>query len=407
MLLCFSFGLLQAGKTLVAQAIGAGRRDAVVAYVGVALCTACALGVLTTISGEFVSLVIGRMTSSVAAGASAGTYLRIRAIAAPMVLVQVALREVRQGQGDVRSPMVATVTANVVNIVLALTFIFRFRLGVAGAASAAVIAHGVEASILLIVQTYSGGLGIHSFTHAYILEFYRIGIPTACQFMLEVGAFATLTIAVSTFSEIDMAGHQIALQIVHFSFLPCVAVGEAASILCGQAVGANRDDLVRSVARHAASVAGCYAGFCSIVMLVFGHAFIRAFTPDGSVAAVACRLLQLASLFGIIDAVNIVARCVLRGTGDVKFAAVVGVIISWLATPLFAWGLGHGLRLGAFGGWLGILVEVVVSATLLVTRVERQGWISAAQSARSRLAGLAWSGGDASARDQGLPIGSS
>ncbi len=364
------------------------------------------LGVLTTLAGELVSLWIGRMTSTAAAAAAARTYIRIRALAAPVVLVQVALREVRQAQGDVRWPMIATVTANLVNMALAMTLIFRLGWGVAGAAFATVVAHGVEATVLFVVQRVSGGLGIHRVRYGHVVELARVGIPTAFQFMLEVGAFATLTVAVSTFSELDMAGHQIALQIVHFSFLPCVAVGEAASILCGQAVGANRDDLVRYVARRGACVAAGYAAVCSIVMLAFGHTLVGMFTPDVVVATVANRLLHLAALFGIVDAVNIVARCVLRGTGDVRFAAVVGVVISWLATPLFAWGLGHGLRLGAFGGWVGILVEIVVSATLLVARVERQGWVMAARSSRTRLDALQWTPGTGSASDAPMMVGS-
>jgi len=70
------------------------------------------------------------------------------------------------------------------------------------------------------------------------------------------------------------------------------------------AVGANRDDSCAPWHDMRFS-AGCYADlfYCDACLR---HAFIRAFTPDGSVAAVACRLLQLASLFGIIDAVNIV-----------------------------------------------------------------------------------------------------
>ena len=387
-LLCFSFGLLQGAKTLVAQAIGAGRRDAVLSYVGVALCTGLALGVMTTTTGELASCFLGRMTASAGASTAARTYLSIRALAAPVVLVQVALREVRQAQGDVRSPMVATITANLVNVVLALLFIFRLHWGVAGAALAAVVAHGVEAGVLLFVQRAAGGFGLRSFRRAHFRELVRIGIPTALQFMLEVGAFAILTFAISTFSELDMAGHQIALQIVHFSFLPCVAVGEAAAILSGQAVGADRDDLVRYVSRRASAIAAAYAALCSITMLVFSHVLASSFTREVAAAAIAARLLRLAALFGVVDAMNIVARCVLRGTGDVRFAAVVCVVISWLSTPVCAWGLGHGLGLGAFGGWLGIFIEVVVSGVILVSRVERLGWAAAARSARDRLNAL-------------------
>ncbi|MGA2449517.1 MAG: MATE family efflux transporter [Polyangiaceae bacterium] len=387
-LLCFSFGLLQGAKTLVAQAIGAGRRDAVLSYVGVALCSALVLGAATTTIGEVVSTVIGRLTASAAASTAARSYLAIRTLAAPVVLVQVALRETRQAQGDARSPMVATITANVVNVVLAVVFLFRLHWGVRGAAWATVIAHGVEAGVLLLVQHAAGGLGVRSIRRAHFRELARIGIPTALQFMLEVGAFALLTFAISMFSELDMAGHQIALQIVHFSFLPCVAVGEAAAILSGQAVGADRDELVRYVARRATGIAATYAAMCSIAMIVFGRTLAGAFTREGEAAAIAARLLQIAALFGVVDAINIVARCVLRGTGDVRYAAVVAVVVSWLSTPVCAWTLGHGLGLGALGGWLGILIEVIVSGVILGLRVERLGWAPAAKSARERLVAL-------------------
>jgi MATE family multidrug resistance protein len=205
------------------------------------------------------------------------------------------------------------------------------------------------------------------------------------QFMLEVGSFAALTLAVSTFSELDMAAHQIALQVIHFSFMPCVAVGEAASVLTGQAVGADRDDLVPGVARRAALLAASYAGACAIGFFVGSRTIAGAFTTDAAVIGLVVRLLKLAALFQLFDAINIIARSVLRGAGDVRYAAIVGVVVAWMCTPTLAWGLGHGLRMGALGGWLGVALEILVTAALLGTRVERRGWARAARVARARL----------------------
>ena len=60
---------------------------------------------------------------------------------------------------------------------------------------------------------------------------------------------------ISARSELEMAAHQIALHVVHLSFLPAVAVAEAAAVLAGQAVGAKRGDLFRQVARNATALA--------------------------------------------------------------------------------------------------------------------------------------------------------
>jgi multidrug resistance protein, MATE family len=401
-LLCFSFGLLQGAKVLVSQAVGAGRRDEVLRYVAVALTAAFLLGLATVGLSQLVAQGIAGLAATPAAGKAARTYLEIRAIGAPLVLVQVALREVLQAQGNARAPMVATLAANVVNVVLALVFVFGLGMGVAGAASATVAAHGVEVAVVIRVQRSLGGFGLlpagvrpgaaawralreRAFERSHFGQLLRVGLPTGLQFVLEVGSFATLTLAVASFSETDMAAHQIALQLVHFSFMPCVAVGDAASVLAGQAVGADRDDLVRYVGRRAAGLAVTYATLCSCVFLLAGRFIAIRFIDDLAVVALAARLLFVAGLFGLFDALNIVARGVLRGAGDVRFAAIVGVSVAWLCTPTLAWGLGHGLGMGALGGWLGIAAEVLATATVFAVRVERLGWATAAAEARAKL----------------------
>jgi MATE family multidrug resistance protein len=384
-LLCFSIGLLQGAKTLTAQALGAGRRDAVLGYVGAALVVGFSLGVLTAGLGLFVAPLLARMSATEAAGRAASTYLAIRTLAAPLVLAHAGLRETRQALGDARSPMIATIVANVVNVALAVVFLFVLRWGVAGAALAAAIAHAIELGVLAAAQAAAGGFGLRTVGRHHFRELWHMGLPTALQFMLEVGSFATLTLAVAGFSEMDMAAHQIAIQVAHFSFMPCVAVGEAAAILTGQAVGADRDDLVRNVGRRAAALAMAHALACSVVMLVLGRAIAARFTTDPAVIALAARLFQVAAAFGVIDAVNIVSRCVLRGAGDVRFAARVGTAVAWICTPTMAWGLGRGLRLGALGGWLGILLEIIVSTAFFASRALRGGWKAAALESRKRL----------------------
>src|SRR6185503_350272 len=123
---------------------------------------------------------------------SAETYLRIRILGAPMALVYVALREGRYGQSDARSPMVATVLANAVNIGLAYLMVFTLKMGVAGAAWATVVAHSVEAGMLVLLQNRRGW-GIRALRREHLRALWRVGLPTGLQFTLEVGAFAMLT----------------------------------------------------------------------------------------------------------------------------------------------------------------------------------------------------------------------
>ena len=382
-LLCFPFGLLFGTKTVVAQAIGGKRGEDVGAYRAAALWTAGCLGLVTIAAGQLAAQVVMHLAATPAAGEAARTYLHIRNLSAPVALGFVALREVRYGEGDARTPMMASVIANLVNIALACWFVFGLGRGVAGAATATLIAQTVELGVLALAERHRGW-NTRGMTAAHVRELARMGLPTAVQFALEVGSFALLASLISALSEVQMAAHQIALQVCQFSFLPAFAVAEASSVLAGQAVGAGRDDLVIRVARLGLRAAVAYVATCSLVFALGGSLIVAGFTRAPALSAVALRLLHIAAFFLVFDAANMVARAVLRGAGDVRFAAVVGVTTSWALTPPLTWLLGYRLHLGAFGGWLGLCGEIILGAAILWWRLERRRWLPAAAASRAR-----------------------
>jgi MATE family multidrug resistance protein len=187
-------------------------------------------------------------------------------------------------------------------------------------------------------------------------------------------------------SAAEMAAHQIALQTIHFSFLPALAVGEAGSVMAGQAVGADRDELVLVVARLSMLLSGMYTAGCTLVLAFGAPVIARLFTADHAVVAAAIPLLHVAAAFQVADAANVVARGILRGTGDVRFPAVVGITAAWALTPPLTWLLGHALGLGAFGGWLGLSAEILAAAGIFWWRLVGRGWRHAAARSRAQLA---------------------
>lgn len=377
MLVCFWFGMFRGVKTLVAQAVGAGRRDRVNAYRAVALTTAVVAGVATIAVGQAIAGLLLHVAATPASGQAACVYLRIRNLAAPMTLVFAALREVRYGEGDARSPMLASVAANLVNIALVSLFVFALGFGVAGAAAATAIAQTMEALLLLALSRSPGWRG-RSFEARHFRELWRIGLPTALQFTLENGSFVLLTSMIASLSEVEMAAHQIVLQLCQFSFLPAFAVAEAASVLAGQAVGARREALVWRVAWLGLIAASVYTAACSLVFACGAPLIVAGFTSTAALAAVTVPLLRTAALFQVSDGANIVARAVLRGVGDVRFAAVVGVATAWMMTPPLTWLIGYRAGLGARGGWIGLCCESVLGAALLWRRLQRGRWRRAA-----------------------------
>jgi multidrug resistance protein, MATE family len=385
LLLCFSTGLFRAANTLVAQAVGANRPDETRAILGAVMVAAAGLGAITTGVGQIVAEALQHFTATPGAGDAARTYMRIRILGAPLALLFAGLREVCYGRGESRAPMLASMFANLINIGLAYLFVFVLGRGVAGAATATVIAHATEIGFLALHQR-RGGFGLRTWRMRHLTALFRLGLPLGVQFTLEVGSFALLSFMISLMSEVEMAAHQIALQIIHFSFMPAFAVGEGAAVLAGQAVGADRDDLVLRVARLATVATSIYTGACTLLLIFGAPLLVAGFSSDPAVVGRTVVLLHIAAAFQVIDAANMVARGALRGAGDVRYPAVVGVLISWVSTPPLCWLLGYRLRLGASGGWLGICLEVSVGAALMWSRLVSRRWAGAAVAARARLA---------------------
>ncbi|HEX4423294.1 MAG TPA: MATE family efflux transporter [Kofleriaceae bacterium] len=387
-LMCFGIGLLRGAKTLVSQAVGAGRHDRLPGLMAAAIALAVGLGALATIAGQIVAPLLVALSASPRAGQFAAQYLAIRSLGSILVLLYAALREASYGQGDSRSPMRASLCGNAVNLVLDSILILGLGWGVQGAAIAAVCGNFTE--LALLTWRMRPSLLHLRLQRAAIRDVWAQGVPNGLQFVMEVGSFLILTVLIARMSAVDGAAHQMVLQLVNVSFLPAHALAEAAAVLVGQAVGANRDALVPRVARRTLLIGASYALVCVAVYAVLGGLITRALASgDPALAARAVLLVHVSLAFLVADAANVIARGVLRGASDVRYAAIVGIVTSWLTTPPLTWVLGVGLGLGAVGGWIGLAVEICVGAGLFWLRVLRGGWRPAAAAARRAIAGAA------------------
>jgi MATE family multidrug resistance protein len=389
----FGMGLLRGVKIVVSQAVGAGHAGAIVSansgeersdridqVAAAGLIIAIGLGLVVVLVAQILVLAVPAMASSEAAGAIAAEYVWIRLLGAPLLFIFCTTREVSYGVGDSRSPMVASVIANVFNISLDYVFIVQLDYGASGAAWATLIATVVEASLLVTLRRAPGFRSL-SLGFAHIAKVMRLGVPTGLQSAVEMGAFTLLTILIAAMPETELAGHQVALCVIHFAFLPMVAVGEAASVMAGQAVGADKDELIPKVAIYAVILGGGYALMCTLILGLGAPTLVSFFGDDVAVRQTATNLLYLAALFQLGDAFNIVGRTVLRGTGDVRIPAIIAVGVSWSALPPLTWFLGHHLEMGALGAWLGITCEIFVVAAILWWRLWSGGWhVSASKS---------------------------
>jgi MATE family multidrug resistance protein len=308
---------------------------------------------------------------------AAKTYLAINMVAMIPILLRIAVEQARMATGDSRSPMRVAIFANLINIGLDYFLIMVLGWGVAGAAYATVIANLIGSLAMFGIQALDG-FELRSMRRHHVAAVWRIGVPTGLQFAMELGSYAVMVVMLTRLSELDGAANQIAIHVIHFGFLPCFAVSDAVSIMVGQAVGAHRRDLIKTLSRCALIPSIAYSGAATLVFAIGGRWLASGFTDDPALLELTTHLFWIAALFQIADAVNSVARGVLRGTGDVRYCAWTGIVLSWMMTPPFTWLLGYHYGLGAVGGWIGLLICILVSAIVFWHRLQRGRWNAAA-----------------------------
>ena len=104
------------------------------------------------------------------------------------------------------------------------------------------------------------------------------------------------------------------------------------------------------------------------LFIVYGDWVAGLIVADPSVVKLAASLLVIAGIFQIVDGGQVISSSALRGMGDVKVPAWLGVFSYWgIAVPLGAY-LAFAQDQGATGVWWGLAFGLSAAAILLGVR---------------------------------------
>lgn len=374
------FGLMRGVKVRTAHAVGAGRGGDAIRYAHAGIVFGSLMGALLFFASRDLTVVLRWLQVDPTMIPHARDYMEARSMGAVGTCTVAALIQYRQGMGDARTPMVVGLIGNLVNAGLAYSLIYgRFglpALGTRGAGYGTALTEMLELTALLALVVREGRRQPRSaLTLKQAMgEVAGLGVPTGLHFGLEVAAFTTFTAILGSFGAIQMAAHQITMSTLRTSFLPGVAIAEAASVLVAQSLGRRRLDEAERTTRAALLLGVGFMTGCGVVFGLFGATIAGGFSDDAEVIAIARRLFLVAAVFQTLDAMNMILRGALRGAKDVRWVAVVGTVIVWCAIPGTAYVLGRMMGWGAFGGWLGFVLETALGSLVMGYRWWRGSW---------------------------------
>lgn len=363
----FNF-LAYATTPMVAREVGRGNREAAGRIVIHALSVAAAVGVLATLLLETLAVpIVSLMGAGPGLREPAVSYLRIRALSGPAVLLITAGHGAFRGYHDTRTPLAVTLGLNAVNLVLDPLLIFGFGWGLEGAAIATVVAQWTGAAwfLDLLLRRRRAALGIRGGLPRVrdLLPFLRVGGELAFRTLSLIGTM-TLAAAVATrVGTVQIAAHQVGTQIWLLLAMIVDSLAVAAQAMVAGHRGRGQLDEARRVGnRLLLWGAGTGAGL-SAVFAALAPVLPLAFTDQPAVVRAVSGIYPIVVAMQPLNAVVFVWDGIFLGAEDFRFLAVqmAASALCAAAVLLAVVPLGWGL----VGVWYGIAALMLIRACTL------------------------------------------
>lgn len=299
--------------------------------------------------------------------------------------------------GNMRVPSIMSIAICVMDVVFNYIFIFHFHLGVLGVALGTALAVVIGACVQAYFAIFrSPILGLFSTPHPsrsirhgflspwlhcsfggfnwqYVVNALKISLPMAAQSLLMSGAQIVSTIIVAPLGNIAIAANTFAITAESLCYMPGYGIGEAATTLVGQSMGARRQELCRSFAHMTVGIGMVVMAVMGAIMYVTAPQLMALMTPEQSIIDLGGAVLRIEAFAEPFFAASIVCYSVFVGAGDTLKPAIMNLCSMWLVRLTLAALLArdYGLR----GVWTAMAIELTFRGLIFLVRMIRGNWM--------------------------------
>jgi len=252
------------------------------------------------------------------------------------------------------------------------------KMGLMGAGLATMLCAMVQFFGLVTVIIRNGRLNLTmrqlmkpTLDRVFVRKHLKIGLPTALQIGVEIGAMSVLALLAGQLGMTVLAAHHVSIQIIAFIFMIPMGMSFAISIRVSQACGAKDRENIFRICKSGMTFAIAWMSLSAITLIGLHRYIPMIFTHDEAVIRVASGFLIIAGLFQIFDGMQCTAMGALRGLRDVNKPMIIVVAIYWLVEMPLAWILCFKTPLGGNGIWIGFVVGLGLVAFALTKRLAR------------------------------------
>ena len=314
-------------SVVISQLFGAKKYKEMKVAITTTFITCLGLSLVLTVLGlVFCSSMMSAINTPENIFIDSALYLRIYIFGLTFLFIYNICTGIFNALGDSRTPLYFLIASSVGNIILAVLFVVRFNMGVAGVAWATFIAQGVS-SVLSVVTLYFRLREIKTekldkyFSAQMLKKISIVAIPSILQqSFISVGNLMIQSL-INGYGSTVIAGYSSAIKLNTFAVTSITTLANGLSNFTAQNIGAQKIERV-------------YEGFKSGIMLVmicvlpffiafffFSSFMIKIFMDGDSLLAIqtGSQFLKIVSPFYFIISVKLISDGVLRGSGAMNY----------------------------------------------------------------------------------------
>ena len=381
------FGITSGLAIFTAQFWGASDEENIHRVQGLAILLGLMASTLFFLASQFFpEALMGIYSQDPAVVSMGGQYLRVFGWSFLFFSVQFSYALILRTVGQARLPMVVSIFALSLNVVVSYLLIFGVgplpAFGVMGAAAGILISRIVECAVLLLLAYRLNTPVAASISQLLDIDMGLIkrvmpsAWPVALNELLWSWGITTYNIIYARISTESIAAVNIAAAIDQMAFVLFSGIAHGTSVLVGNWIGAGDHDQAYKYAGRSMIISFTVALLMGGLVLLMSPVILSWYKVSPEVLENARKILIVVAAFMWLRAMNIVLILgVFRSGGDTRFGLFLDGIIIWILGVPLAYLAAFWLHLPVYLVYVFVMSEEITKFVLGTRRYLTKRWI--------------------------------
>lgn len=261
-----------------------------------------------------------------------------------------------RAKNDTKTPMIASVWVNILNILISWFLIFVLHDGVLGVAIGAVLAR-VFGTIYLYRKVRQAGFLVKFDRTKISRELIRLVVPASAErLVMRIGDLIVIAMIVAFGSHV-FAGNSIGESLTQFNYMPAFGLATATVILTAQEFGQKNWSNLTNYVKKTYWLSTILVLSVSAVIYGSGNVLLSFFTQDDFARNAAMIVLLFALISTPFITGTTTYTAAFQGIGNAKLPFLTTTIGMLGIRVIFGFLFGTIFKLGLEGIWLAVLLD--------------------------------------------------